>query len=413
MNKITISIIGLGYVGLPLAYEFAKKFNVIGYDTNTDKIQSLINKKKVQKLTFTSYLKDIKKSNIKIVCVPTPVNKKKEPDLSLLIKASRDVGKFLNEGDVVIYESTVYPGVTEEICLPILEKASSMKCAMNKNSSGFFIGYSPERINPGDNKRTISKITKIVSGNCKYSLNLISSVYSSIIKAGIHKASDIKTAEAAKIIENIQRDVNIALINEFSLLFNKMNIDTYRVLEAAETKWNFLKFYPGLVGGHCIGIDPYYLSFKAKSLNFSPIMIESGRKVNDQMAGNISKILIKKLKNNGPKNNKKILILGLSFKENCEDIRNSKVYDIYKFFMKNSFKVDVYDPLVDIKEAKEYYGINLLKILPLSKYACIIIAVKHNIFLKIGAKKINKMLSNKGIVLDIKNLFPRENYLRL
>tara|TARA_B100000575_G_scaffold79208_1_gene61966 strand:+ start:8324 stop:9568 length:1245 start_codon:yes stop_codon:yes gene_type:complete len=414
MKNNIISIIGLGYVGLPLAKEFSSKFHTIGYDINKNKINKLKKNKNYKKIFFTNSLKNIKKSNIKIICVPTPVNANKKPNLSLLKKASSNVGRFLNNKDIIIFESTVYPGVTEEICIPILEKSSKMKSIEDKYSNGFFYGYSPERINPGDTKHSISKVIKVVSGNCSHSLKMISKIYSSIIKAGIYKAKNIKTAEAAKIIENVQRDVNIALINELALLFNKMNINTNDVLEAASTKWNFSNYSPGLVGGHCIGVDPYYLSFKARELKFHPLMIESGRKINDNMAIEISRVFLKSLNNNiGNKKIRNILIMGLAFKENCEDLRNSKVYDMYIYLTKKHIKVDIFDPVVDKKEAKLIYDINLLHSFPNKIYDGVIICVKHNVFHKLGAKKINEIVRKKGVILDLKNLFPNEDYLRI
>ena len=342
--KFNIAIIGLGYIGLPLAIEFSKFHKVIGFDINkkrinelkkgVDKTNEIIIKKEIfKKINFTDNVQLLKNSNVFIITVPTPVKKNKTPDLSYLKNASQIVGRFLKKSSIVIYESTVFPGCTEEFCNPILEKTSGLK--LNKD---FFLGYSPERINPGVNIHKLPNIVKIVSGSNKYALNLIKKLYSKIIKAGIHVTDKIKTAEAAKVIENIQRDINIALINECSVIFKKLNLDTSKILKAAETKWNFIPFKPGLVGGHCIGVDPYYLTYKAKETNYDPKVILAGRKVNDNMSNYIAKNVHKTL-NVGVKRyqKKRVLILGLSFKENCVDTRNSKVFDIINYLQKKRY----------------------------------------------------------------------------
>ena len=414
MNKqLKISIIGLGYVGLPLLVEFSKFFQVVGYDSNLKKINHLQNSlNKNKNITLSNKIEDIKETTYKIICVPTPVDKKNIPDLRLLKKASKIVAKYTRNNDIIIYESTVYPGVTEEICIPLLEKYSSKKCINKYSDKGFFVGYSPERINPGDTKHTLTKVIKVVSGNCDYSANQINKLYNKIIKAGTYLAKDIKTAESAKIIENIQRDVNIALINELSILFNKMNISIYDILDAASTKWNFLNFKPGLVGGHCIGVDPYYLAYKAKKLNFTAKIIESGRKINDKMSYNLVNIFLKDLKKN-KKNNKKILILGFTFKEDCEDIRNTKIIDIYNVLKNKNYVVDVYDPIANIIEAKEMYNINLLYKFPKSKYDGIILAVSHKQFKNISQKLLSRISNKNCVIFDIKKIFPKRSYLTI
>ena len=409
-KKLKISIIGLGYVGLPLLIEFSKYFKVIGYDLDLKKINNLRSSlKKNKNITFSNNIQDINEAKFKIICVPTPVDKKNIPDLKLLIKATKLVSKYIKNKDIIIYESTVYPGVTEEICIPLLEKYSSKKCVKKYSDEGFFVGYSPERINPGDTKHTLPKITKVVSGNCSYSANQINKLYQKIIKAGTYLAKDIKTAESAKIIENIQRDVNIALVNELSILFNKMNISIYDVLDAASTKWNFLNFKPGLVGGHCIGVDPYYLAYKAKKLNFTAKIIESGRKINDRMPYNIVNIFLKNLK----KNKKKILILGFTFKEDCEDIRNTKIVDIYNFLKNKNYIVDIYDPIANIVEAKEMYNISLLDKFPKSRYDGIILAVGHKKFKHMSERLLSKISNKNCIIFDIKKIYPNRNYLTI
>ena len=410
-----ISVIGLGYVGLPLAIEFSKKQEVVAFDIDKNRINQLkkgidktqeVNKKhlKSKSLTFTSNKHDLKESKVFIITVPTPINSKKEPDLKPLKEASKLVASCMTEGTLVIYESTVYPGLTEEVCVPILEKYSNL--SFNKT---FFCGYSPERINPGDNSRKLSSITKIVSGSNREITSQVDQLYSKIIKAGTFKASSIKVAEAAKVIENTQRDLNIALINELSILFNKLDIDTSEVLEAASTKWNFINYKPGLVGGHCIGVDPYYLTHKAKSIGLKPEVILAGRKINDYMAVYIAKEVERKLlKKQQSLNKSKILILGMSFKEDCKDIRNSKVVDIYNYLKKRGCSMEIYDPWVDTKEAKNLYKVNCTNSFPKGKkYDAVIIAVAHNQFKKTSINKIRSHLKDHGIIYDVKSIYPK------
>jgi UDP-N-acetyl-D-galactosamine dehydrogenase len=406
-EKIKIGIIGVGYVGLPLAVEFQKKYNVVCYDNNKKRIKNLnsnidntleVSKNTLQKtkrLFFTNYF---------IVTVPTPINKQNKPNLQMLIKASKDVGKLLKKGDIVIYESTVYPGCTEEVCVPLLEKYSYLRYNVD-----FYCGYSPERINPGDKKHRLPKIKKVVSGSNRLILKKIKKLYSKIISAGIHEASSIKIAEAAKVIENTQRDLNIALINELSVIFNKLKIDTDEVLKAAETKWNFMPFKPGLVGGHCIGVDPYYLTYKAESLGYKPKVILSGRGINESVPKYIVKNLRIKMKKKSIKFvGSKILIMGLTFKENCPDMRNSKVPIMIDILKKNGCKVDVFDPWINDNEnilGKKY---NLQKKLSSKNYDSIIIAVAHNIFKQFKIQKYLKLCKEKHVIYDLKHILPKK-----
>jgi UDP-N-acetyl-D-galactosamine dehydrogenase len=424
MNRsgLKLAIVGLGYVGLPLAIEFGKTFNnVCGFDVNKkriDELNSFLDTtgemstaaiRRATKLKFCNNLKEIKDCNCYIIAVPTPVNKKNIPDLKLLIKASMLVAKVLKKKDIVIYESTVYPGATEEVCVPVLEKFSSLK--FNKD---FYIGYSPERINPGDKKHTIKNIIKVVAGSTNQTTNFVSDLYSSIVRAGTYKVSTIKTAEAAKIIENTQRDLNIALVNELSIIFQKLDLDTEEVLKAAETKWNFNSYRPGLVGGHCIGVDPYYLTFKSKTVGYYPKVILSGRKVNDDMSKYVCNNIINIFKKRKIKNNKaKVLIMGISFKENCSDIRNSKVLDVCKFLLKKKIKVEAYDPAVNKAEA-ELNFLNLITLPKKNYYDCVLVAVKHNIFVKIKPKTIKSFCNNTGFIYDLKYMLnEKKNYFRL
>ena len=414
-NKIVIGIIGLGYVGLPLAVSFAKKNQVIGFDTNKRRIndlkKGLDNTFEVQKKTirnakniiFSNNFKDLKKCNCFIVTVPTPINKIKNPDFSHLVSASKLVGLVLKKGDVVIYESTVYPGATEEICVPILEKKSNL--TFNRD---FFVGYSPERMNPGDKKHTVSNIIKVTSGSNKLTADFVDKLYKSIVKVGTYKSSSIKVAEAAKVIENTQRDINIALINELSIIFNKLNIDTEEVLKAAGTKWNFLPFRPGLVGGHCIGVDPFYLTFKSKKVGYVPKIILSGRSLNDRMSKYIAKRLITKMKNTKIKiPNSKVLVMGITFKENCPDTRNSKVFDLIKELEKYKIKITAFDPWVN-KDQLSQNKIKLIKKPKINNYDSVLITVPHKIFEKMGIKKIKKFTKKNSIIFDLKFLFPKE-----
>ena len=421
-SGLKLAIVGLGYVGLPLAIEFGKTFNnVCGFDVNKKRIDELnifldttgemspTAIRRATKLKFCNNLNEIKDCNCYIIAVPTPVNKKNIPDLKLLINASKLVAKVLKKKDIVIYESTVYPGATEEVCVPVLEKFSSLK--FNKD---FYIGYSPERINPGDKKHTIKNIIKVVAGSTNQTTNFVSDLYSSIVRAGTYKVSSIKTAEAAKIIENTQRDLNIALVNELSIIFQKLDLDTEEVLKAAETKWNFNSYRPGLVGGHCIGVDPYYLTFKSKTVGYYPKVILSGRKVNDDMSKYVCNNILNIFKKRKIKNNKaKVLIMGLSFKENCSDIRNSKVLDVCKFLLKKKIKVEAYDPAVNKAEA-ELNFLNLITFPKKNYYDCVLVAVKHNIFVKMKSKIIKSFCNNTGFIYDLKYMLnEKKNYFRL
>jgi UDP-N-acetyl-D-galactosamine dehydrogenase len=410
-NKI--AIIGLGYVGLPLALAFGEKYETIGFDINKNRINELKNKKdinllskkeffyKSKKLKFSSNSKDLKECNIFIVTVPTPVKKNKQPDLSYLYLASKIVSDNLKKKDLVIYESTVYPGLTEEECVPVLEKYSNLK--FNKD---FFVGYSPERISPGDRKE-LKNISKIVSGSNPQTTNVVYHLYKKIIKAKVYKATSIKVAEASKVIENAQRDINISFMNEISLICSRLKINTSEVLKAANTKWNFLNFKPGLVGGHCISVDPYYLTYKAKKLKYSPKVILSGRNINDKMGYYIANILLKKLKKNNLKFFKcRVGILGVTFKENCNDIRGSKVLDIIKVLQKAKVKLHVYDPIVSTKDFNKHYHYPSLKIKKIDKKLdALIIAVSHKEFLKLNYFKIKNMLKNENsILMDVKSI---------
>jgi UDP-N-acetyl-D-galactosamine dehydrogenase len=409
-KEASVAIIGLGYVGLPIALAFAKKIRVIGFDINEGRVNMMkkgidpsneLSKKEFDNtdITFTNKLEDLKKANFYIIAVPTPIDEHNLPDLKPLIGASTSVGKVLKKGDYVVYESTVYPGCTEEDCIPILEQHSGLKFKKD-----FKVGYSPERINPGDKEHTITKILKIVSGCDKESLENIAKVYEIIVEPGTHKASSIQVAEAAKIIENTQRDVNIALMNELSIIFNKMNINTYDVLAAAGTKWNFLKFSPGLVGGHCIGVDPYYLTHKAESLGYHARVINSGRYVNDSMGFYVAKTCVKKIIAAGKNISKsKVLVMGATFKEDVSDIRNSKVADIVKELKSFGVKVEIVDPLADSDELKHEYGFGLNKLA--KGYDGVIVAVNHKEYKKLDEKFFRGILSKKGILVDVKGMY--------
>jgi len=406
-----IAIIGLGYVGLPLAVEFGKKFNVLGFDINQSRVDELkkgidrtleSNKKEIESsrfLNFSTNIDDLRYYNIFIVTVPTPINQFKSPDLKPLLAASELLGKVLKKDDIVIYESTVYPGCTEEDCVPVLEKFSGLKFNYD-----FYCGYSPERINPGDKVNTLTKIKKVTSGSTPLIADIVDALYSSIIIAGTHKATSIKVAEASKAIENAQRDVNISFVNELALIFDKIGIDTQDVLDAAGTKWNFLKYKPGLVGGHCIGVDPYYLAHKSESLGYHPEVILSGRRVNDNMgifvANKVVKLMIQKgITIKGAR----ALILGVTFKENCPDIRNSKVVDIYNELKQFGLEIDVYDPHVHSEEVLDEYKIIMTN--HLEKYEAIILAVSHDEFLALDIKSLKKF--DYSIIFDIKSILDR------
>jgi UDP-N-acetyl-D-glucosamine/UDP-N-acetyl-D-galactosamine dehydrogenase len=410
-KEAKISVIGLGYVGLPIALEFAKKTAVIGFDINDQRLEMMRNKIDPSNelsseafdncdIEFTSSIDVLKKANFHIVAVPTPINEHNLPDLTPLIKASQSVGKALKKGDYVVYESTVYPGCTEEDCIPVLEKESGLKYITD-----FKVGYSPERINPGDKEHTITKILKVVSGCDEESLEVISEVYKIIVEPGVHKASSIRVAEAAKIIENTQRDVNIALMNELSIIFNRIGINTYEVLEAAGTKWNFLKFFPGLVGGHCIGVDPYYLTYKAESLGYHARVINSGRYVNDSMGFYIAKQTVKKMiaaKKN--LNDAVVLVMGATFKENVSDIRNSKVADVIKELKSFGVAVEVVDPHAENAELEYEYGFGLVE-KPTKKYDAIIVAVNHQEYINLDESYFKSISAENGIVVDVKGIY--------
>ena len=421
-KKLKLAVIGLGYVGLPLAIEFAKKRFVIGFDIENKRIKELksgVDKnsetkkkelKNIDQLFFTSNEKDLKSANCYIVTVPTPIDKLKKPDLRPLFNASKIISKFLKKGDLVIYESTVYPGCVEEQCAPLIEKLSGLK--YNKD---FFCGYSPERMNPGDKKHTVSNIKKITSGSTPKIRDLVDDLYNEIVTVGTHKASSIKVAEAAKVIENTQRDLNIALINELSIIFNKMNIDTQEVLNAASSKWNFLPFKPGLVGGHCIGVDPYYLTFKAKKIGYRPKIILAGRELNDSMGYYVASQLVNEMKKKFIKvKSAKILIMGLTFKENCSDLRNSGVQNVVKELKKFNCNLDLYDPWADSEEIKKLFDIYPTSILKKNIYDGIIIAVAHDQFKALKISKISKLCKKNHIIYDLKHLFNKDQvHLRM
>ncbi|MBX5460609.1 MAG: Vi polysaccharide biosynthesis UDP-N-acetylglucosamine C-6 dehydrogenase TviB [Steroidobacteraceae bacterium] len=413
LRKCRVGVIGLGYVGLPLAVEFGKHFETVGFDVKPARIAELtagrdstleVDRKELKSakyLSFTTNLADLKKCRVYIVTVPTPIDGYKRPDLTPLERASESVGKVLKKGDVVVYESTVYPGCTEEVCVPILERVSGLK--FNKD---FFCGYSPERINPGDKEHRLTTIRKVTSGSTPEVGEFVDKLYASIIKAGTHKASCIKVAEAAKVIENTQRDVNIALINELALIFNRLGIDTEEVLTAAGTKWNFLPFRPGLVGGHCIGVDPYYLTHKAQEIGYHPEMILAGRRLNDNMAIYVAQEIVKLMNQRRIHvNGSQVLVLGATFKENCPDIRNSKVFDVVKELQKFGAKVDVYDPWADSAECKHEYGVRLVKSLEPRRYDAIVVAVAHREFKEMGVKGVRKLGRKNHVLYDIKHVF--------
>ncbi|EJO36481.1 nucleotide sugar dehydrogenase [Acinetobacter radioresistens WC-A-157] len=410
LPELKIAIIGLGYVGLPLAVEFGKKVPVTGFDIHQKRIDELkagqdhtlevLPEELMQatQLTYTAQLEDLKDCNFFIVTVPTPIDDFKQPDLTPLIKASTSIGQVLKKGDIVVYESTVYPGATEEACIPVLEQVSGLKF-----NQDFFAGYSPERINPGDKQHRVTNILKITSGSTPQVAEFVDQVYNLIIEAGTHKAPSIKVAEAAKVIENTQRDVNIALINELALIFNKMGIDTEDVLKAAGTKWNFLPFRPGLVGGHCIGVDPYYLTHKAQSIGYHPEIILAGRRLNDAMGTYVVTQLVKQMiRKKIQVEGSKVLVLGLSFKENCPDIRNTKIIDIINELKEYQIEVDIYDPWVDISEAQHEYNVTLIKTLQDSTYDGVILAVAHEEFKVMGADKMRKLGKANHVLYDLK-----------
>ena len=428
MNKLKnpkIAVVGLGYVGLPLAVEFGKNYPTVGFDINTARVKELRDghdhtlevddyylkgviqpdllsvESKSRGLYCTTAVDDIKDSNFYIVTVPTPTDKNKRPVLTPLIKASESIGEVLKKGDYVVYESTVYPGVTEDECVPVLEKVSGLK--MNED---FFVGYSPERINPGDKERTVTKILKVTSGSTPEAAEVIDNLYKEVIAAGTHKAASIKVAEAAKVIENSQRDINIAFVNELAKIFNKLNIDTHAVLEAAGTKWNFLPFKPGLVGGHCIGVDPYYLAQKAQEAGYHPEIILSGRRLNDDMGKYVAVEVVKlMMKRSLPVVGSNVLMLGITFKENCPDIRNTRSIDVYEELKSYNINVDVYDPWASAEEVKEEFGFSTIDKIDTKKYHSVILTVAHKEFLELDLRR---LLVDEGVLYDVKGVLPIE-----
>ena len=422
IQDVKLAVVGLGYVGLPLAVEFGKKRQVLGFDINQRRVAELKEGRdhtlevepaelaEAVHLSFSSEAEHLAQSNVYIVTVPTPIDEYKQPDLTPLVRASETIGKVLKRGDIVIYESTVYPGATEEQCVPVLERVSGLRF-----NEDFFAGYSPERINPGDKAHRVSTIKKVTSGSTPEVADLVDALYGQIIVAGTHKAPSIRVAEAAKVFENTQRDVNIALINELALIFNKLGIDTQAVLEAAGTKWNFLPFRPGLVGGHCIGVDPYYLTHKAQSIGYHPEIILAGRRLNDSMGGYVVSQLVKGMtKRRIQVQGSKVLVMGLTFKENCPDLRNTRVVDIVQELAEYSIDVDVYDPWVDAEEAKHEYGLDLVSSPAAGSYDGIILAVAHEQFVAMGSQAIRALGKAEHVLYDLKYvLSAEESDLRL
>ena len=416
LADVRLGVIGLGYVGLPLAVEFGRKYPTVGFDINRVRIQELsggtdstleVDSGELRQaglLTFTADAEALRECNTYIVTVPTPIDEHNNPDLTPLIKASETLARVIKPGDVVIYESTVYPGATEEDCVPVIERISGLKF-----NQDFFAGYSPERINPGDKQHRFTTIKKVTSGSTREVAQFVDSLYASVVVAGTHKASSIKVAEAAKVIENTQRDVNIALINELALIFNRMGIDTQEVLEAAGTKWNFLPFRPGLVGGHCIGVDPYYLTHKAKALGYHPEVILAGRRINDDMGAYVAEQVIKLMtRKRIHVVDANILVMGLTFKENCPDLRNTRVIDILREFSQYNANVDVYDPWVNAEEARHEYGFTPVQHLENGKYDTIILAVSHQQFVEMGLERIRALGKPVSVLYDVKYLFRPE-----
>jgi UDP-N-acetyl-D-galactosamine dehydrogenase len=417
LNDVKIAVIGLGYVGLPLAVEFGKTYQTLGFDINQARITELNNGTdstlevsdeelaETTKLSYSCQPDDLKNSNVYIVTVPTPIDQHKQPDLTPLLKASEMLGKVISKNDIIIYESTVYPGATEEACIPVVEKASGL--VYNKD---FYAGYSPERINPGDKEHRVTNILKVTSGSTPEIATIVDNLYRSIIIAGTYKASSIKVAEAAKVIENTQRDVNIALINELSIILNKLNIDTLEVLEAAGTKWNFLPFRPGLVGGHCIGVDPYYLTHKAQSVGYHPEMILAGRRLNDGMGAYVVSQLVKNMLHKRIQvEGANVLIMGLTFKENCPDLRNTKIVDIVSELKEYNMNVDITDPWCSSEQAQHEYNLNLTEKPKAGHYDAIILAVAHNQFKSLGVDEIRKLGKQHHVLYDLKYILPKES----
>lgn len=417
LNDVKLAVIGLGYVGLPLAVEFGKKYQTLGFDINQARVEELkkghdstleVSAEELAATTDLSYscqVDDLKAANVYIVTVPTPIDQHKQPDLTPLIKASEMLGKVVSKGDIIIYESTVYPGATEEACIPVVEQVSGL--VYNQD---FYAGYSPERINPGDKEHRVTNILKVTSGSTPEIATLVDNLYRSIIIAGTHKASSIKVAEAAKVIENTQRDVNIALINELSIIFNKLNIDTLEVLEAAGTKWNFLPFRPGLVGGHCIGVDPYYLTHKAQSVGYHPEMILAGRRLNDGMGAYVVSQLVKHMLHKRIQvEGANVLVMGLTFKENCPDLRNTKIVDVVSELKEYNINVDITDPWCSTEEAEREYQLSLTEKPKAGHYDAIILAVSHNEFKALGVEKIRALGKANHVLYDLKYLLPKDS----
>jgi UDP-N-acetyl-D-glucosamine/UDP-N-acetyl-D-galactosamine dehydrogenase len=416
LDNVCIAIVGLGYVGLPLAVEFGKRYDTVGFDINAARVEELRAGRdntlevsadelaQATRLRFSADLDGIRACNIYIVTVPTPIDSAKRPDLTPLVKASEALGKVLKNGDIVVYESTVYPGCTEEVCVPILERVSGLRF-----NEEFYAGYSPERINPGDKAHRVTSILKVTSGSTPQVADMVDRLYGSIITAGTHKVSCIKVAEAAKVIENTQRDLNIALVNDLAILFNKLGIDTLEVLEAAGTKWNFLPFRPGLVGGHCIGVDPYYLTHKAQEVGHHPDVILAGRRTNDGMGAYVAEQVVKLMVRNAINPvNARVLVLGLAFKENCPDLRNTRVIDVVNSLRGYNTQVDVHDPWVDVEEARHEYGLTMTGQLDSGSYDAVIVAVGHEQFRRLGAEGIRAFGKPQSIVYDVKYVLPRE-----
>jgi UDP-N-acetyl-D-galactosamine dehydrogenase len=415
LSQAKIAVIGLGYVGLPLAVEFGKKFKTLGFDINQSRVAELLNGRDVtlecsaeeladsKNLTYSADIDTLKGYNAYIVTVPTPIDEHNQPDLTPLIKASKMLGKVICKGDIIIYESTVYPGATEEVCLPVVEAASGL--TFNRD---FYAGYSPERINPGDKEHRVTNILKVTSGSNEQVAEFVDSLYRTIITAGTHKASSIKVAEAAKVIENTQRDVNIALINELTIIFNKLEIDTLEVLEAAGTKWNFLPFRPGLVGGHCIGVDPYYLTHKAQDVGYHPEMILAGRRLNDGMAAYVVSQLVKQmLKKRIHVDGANVLIMGFTFKENCPDLRNTKVVNIVKELKEYNIITDIVDPWCSNDEAEKEYGLSIIRQPKKKHYDAVVLAVAHNEFKDMGGDNIKALCKDEHVLYDLKYVLPK------
>ena len=417
LENVRIGVIGLGYVGLPLAVEFGKKYPTIGFDINQERVDELksgqdssleVEPEELQAvphLTYTTQTDDLKECNVFIVTVPTPVDQHKQPDLTPLVKASETLGRIIKPGDIAIYESTVYPGATEEDCIPVIESVSGLKF-----NQDFFAGYSPERINPGDKEHRLINIKKVTSGSTPEVADFVDALYNSILINGTHKASSIKVAEASKVIENTQRDVNIALINELAQIFNRLGIDTTEVLEAAGSKWNFLPFRPGLVGGHCIGVDPYYLSHKAQATGYQPEIILACRRLSDSMGAYVVYTVMKLMMKRGVvSGNSNVLVMGLTFKENCPDLRNTRVVDIVAELKDYGANVDIYDPWVSAQEAQHEYGITPIDSLKENHYDAVILAVSHREFMEMGEEKIRALCKPDGVLYDVKNILPKES----